>query len=261
MISSSPEYAITKPGMPPHMLRKREKSLRTYGRKPASTPEPRGEPSAKKARFEPGSLPQSTKPSKPATIDSRSERDSAPLPSTEEASRSSILKYFRPLPAETKPRSVDKGAKIASLPSTDTMLLVRTRRKPRLLRFQGTSLPSDISSEDAFSLSGRDEDETDGNPSSPDKKRKSLRDGADNLLNQTRRDGTCPDGRMKDRRLRSKRSPTVQTTLNISSQAAFAECKVCDTVWNPLHPPDVKYHDKRHKAVLRLKRKREEDEL
>lgn len=242
------------------MLRKREKPRRTYGRKPASTPEHRGEPSAKKARFEPGSLPQSTKPSKLATIDSHSERESAPLPSTEEASRSSILKYFRPLPAETKPRSVDTGAKIASPPSTDAMLMVRTRRKPRLLRFQGTSLPSDISSEDAFGLSGRDEDKTDGNPSSPDKKRKSLRDGGDNLLNQTRRDGTCPDGRMKDR-LRSKRSPTVQTTLNISSQAAFAECKACDMVWNPLYPDDVKYHDKRHKAVLRLKRKREEDEL
>lgn len=53
----------------------------------------------------------------------------------------------------------------------------------------------------------------------------------------------------------------MQTTLNISSQAAFAECKVCDMVWNPLYPDDVKYHDKRHRALLRRKRRLEEEKL
>lgn len=49
-------------------------------------------------------------------------------------------------------------------------------------------------------------------------------------------------------------APSVQMTLNISPQAAFSECKVCDTVWNPLYPDDVKYHQKRHAAVLRKSR-------
>lgn len=53
----------------------------------------------------------------------------------------------------------------------------------------------------------------------------------------------------------------VQTTLNISSQAAFSECKVCDTVWNPLYPDDVKYHTKRHAAQLRAVKKKELDTL
>jgi hypothetical protein len=53
----------------------------------------------------------------------------------------------------------------------------------------------------------------------------------------------------------------VQTTLNISNQAAFSECKVCDTVWNPLYPDDVKYHTKRHAAHLRSKKRELENEL
>lgn len=52
----------------------------------------------------------------------------------------------------------------------------------------------------------------------------------------------------------------VQTTLNISSKPSFSECKVCDTVWNPLYPDDEKYHKKRHAAVLRAK-KRKSDAL
>jgi hypothetical protein len=57
------------------------------------------------------------------------------------------------------------------------------------------------------------------------------------------------------------KSPAVQTTLNLSSQAAFSECKVCNTVWNPLYPDDVKFHTKQHAAVLRARRKEKENEL
>lgn len=47
--------------------------------------------------------------------------------------------------------------------------------------------------------------------------------------------------------------PTVQTTLSlaIGSSAGMRECKVCDTVWNPFHPEDVKVHAKRHAGALR----------
>ncbi|KAG9251000.1 uncharacterized protein F5Z01DRAFT_328626 [Emericellopsis atlantica] len=48
-----------------------------------------------------------------------------------------------------------------------------------------------------------------------------------------------------------KQKAQVQTTLDLSTKAAFSECRTCDTVWNPLHPEDVKYHNRRHAKVLR----------
>lgn len=54
-----------------------------------------------------------------------------------------------------------------------------------------------------------------------------------------------------------KRKPapkqTVQTTLAlaIGGSAGMRECKVCDTVYNPYHPEDVKVHAKRHAGVVR----------
>jgi len=41
----------------------------------------------------------------------------------------------------------------------------------------------------------------------------------------------------------------VQTTLNLSTKLPFKECKLCDTVYNPLHPADVKLHQVRHARV------------
>jgi hypothetical protein len=55
---------------------------------------------------------------------------------------------------------------------------------------------------------------------------------------------------------RSKSAPTIQTTLNISAQPAFAECKICSIVYNPLHPNDVKLHSKRHAAVVKAKKQK-----
>ncbi|EFY84887.1 hypothetical protein J3459_009748 [Metarhizium acridum] len=261
MINSSPEYAITKPGMPHYLSRKRDKPLRTYGRKSASTPEPRGEPPAKRVRIEPEAhrdigrkllagkyLPSQKEPSDSSL---KFENESQPPPSTEAATRSSILQYFKPVPTSIKLERMEKKDDVHKNSEPVLSQVVRRRRKPRLLRIRATSLPSDAS-EDAVSLSGRDE--TDSNASSPDGKRKTLYDRGGSLLSQGRRDSTSSDIK-PGAGTRSRRSPTVQTTLNISSKAAFAECKVCNTVWNPLYPDDVKYHDKRHKTVVRKAKK------
>lgn len=50
-----------------------------------------------------------------------------------------------------------------------------------------------------------------------------------------------------------KKHKTVQTTLAlaIGGSAGMRECKVCDTVYNPFHPEDVKVHAKRHAGVLK----------
>ncbi|KAG5926569.1 hypothetical protein E4U53_003052 [Claviceps sorghi] len=249
----------------PHLLRKREKPLRTYGRKCASTaPEPRGEPPAKKAR--PGSPdvhgPTSTRlvvliPAAPAAVFAR---DTLSLVDGGEASRSSILDYFRPLSAEArapsqKQRSADKQAETAALPAAsngNAMPCARERgRKPSLLQTRSPSLRSAMPSGDAPGLSGGDESRADSNASS------SPGDGATRSM----RGRIFHRDRNRDPGRSAKRTRVVQTTLNISSRAAFAECRVCDTVWNPLYPDDVKYHDRRHKALLRRERKREAEKL
>lgn len=64
--------------------------------------------------------------------------------------------------------------------------------------------------------------------------------------------------RAQQHKKRRKEAPsgkrqTVQTTLSlaIGGSAGMRECKVCDTVWNPFHPEDVKVHAKRHAGALR----------
>lgn len=61
----------------------------------------------------------------------------------------------------------------------------------------------------------------------------------------------------KNKKRKAAPKQTVQTTLAlaIGGNAGMRECKVCDTVYNPLHPEDVKVHAKRHAGVVRKERK------
>lgn len=64
----------------------------------------------------------------------------------------------------------------------------------------------------------------------------------------------------KKRKTQQKRKDGVQTTLSlaIGSSAGMRECKLCDTVYNPFHPEDVKVHAKRHAVAVKRERKSEE---
>lgn len=61
----------------------------------------------------------------------------------------------------------------------------------------------------------------------------------------------------KKRKTQTKRKDGVQTTLSlaIGSSAGMRECKLCDTVYNPFHPEDVKVHAKRHAVVVKREQK------
>lgn len=63
----------------------------------------------------------------------------------------------------------------------------------------------------------------------------------------------------KKRKTQTKRKDGVQTTLSlaIGSSAGMRECKLCDTVYNPFHPEDVKVHTKRHAAAVKRELKSE----
>ncbi|GAO13518.1 hypothetical protein UVI_02016060 [Ustilaginoidea virens] len=257
--------------MPHHLLRQRDKPLRTYGKRSTSTPEARGEPRAKKPRL--GPTPPGKRDANPApalVVPSEQskeepcqcrERQPSPLPGSRAAARPSILQYFKPVTAVPKVQQVQpdgnkehggNGPRDGSPPVRHARA-ARSRTGPRILRIRATSVLSEQSSRDAA-----DGDEIEGNALSAGKGNR-LR-GEAILQSQGRKDSPALGGASLPARSHSKHSPVVQTTLNISSRAAFAECKLCDTVWNPLYPDDVKYHEKRHKTVVRA-RARKMDEL
>lgn len=57
----------------------------------------------------------------------------------------------------------------------------------------------------------------------------------------------------KKQKTATKKTSKVQTTLNLAygNGSGMKECKVCDTLYNPLHPEDIKIHAKRHAGVLK----------
>lgn len=251
MISSSPEYPVSEPPMgwfvpsltfdriKPGILlqRKREKVVRTYGKRSQET---HGEPTAKRRKAADeekaevmsvvGIAAKEEKIKNVAIQEQEvAERCEEREPQANKKKGGSILNFFRPLPPKLKPVPPISQRETTEEPPASPDI-PKPRKAPRTLRLRPSSTlqnPPDSSSE-------KEEEETPINK---------IRAIANDRKTQIVHD-------QKD-----KHKPTFQTTLNISSQAAFSECKVCDSVWNPLFPDDVKYHTKRHAAVLRARSK------
>ncbi|KAH0492701.1 hypothetical protein TgHK011_007642 [Trichoderma gracile] len=305
MVNSSPEYSITKPGL--QYLRKRDRPLRTYGRQP-STPEAQSEPPLKRRRVSAVKQQQQNKEeeeeeeeevtSTPDSANAASELEAtATAPASEtttnhdapnqikpdtkpaSSSKGSILSYFKPAPApskptkdETQPRSQESQSQPEDEPSTTPESPLKrkqpSRRKPRLLKIRPLAHESlDESSQEQAEPPHTSSDET-ATPQS----RPPLKSTTPNTLQKASESEPSSSSTSLSPRKTSLRnhqkprpskpsSSSIQTTLNISSKAAFSECKICDTVWNPLYPDDVKFHNKTHKAVLRAQKKRKMDEL
>ncbi|KAM0668327.1 hypothetical protein ACQRIU_001889 [Beauveria bassiana] len=289
MISSSPEYAMqvhikfaisapttiltphrTKPGVRP-LSRKRDKPLRTYGKRSTATPEPRSEPPAKRARtactvlddknikplgfivhedHEPTVL--SVFKAKPQpTAEQGQGKQPLSKPELNPPAKRSILNYFRPtthlIPIEpTKANTISGAGSVEE--KTDRPV---AQPKSRLLRIR---LNQSIDRDDE---TGQEQDHS---GMSEKYGPKDVMKGIPQPRSKRRLGGGGGSAGSGCRRVRRKPSSTeVQTTLNISNKAAFSECIICDTVWNPLYPDDVKYHTKRHAAHLKMKKKREDD--
>ncbi|TFB07367.1 hypothetical protein CCMA1212_000646 [Trichoderma ghanense] len=295
MVNSSPEYSITKPGL--HHLRKRDKPLRTYGRQP-STPEAQSGPPLKRRRLsalknqqqdqqeeEAISTPDSSndapepEATPSASSETRSDLDDAanqtkPDTKRTSSSKGSILSYFKPAPAPPKPKDETPPPpqesqpqpedEPSALPESPPKRKQSSRRKPRLLKIKPVTHEPLDEPQESDETPSEQEHETDLQSRPP------LRTTTSNATKASVPDAPSTSTSPRKTSLRnhqkpsgqsSSSSPTVQTTLNISAKAAFSECKICDTVWNPLYPDDVKFHDKAHKAVLRAQRKRRMDEL
>lgn len=283
----------TKPGVRP-LSRKRDKPLRTYGRQSTATPEPRSEPPAKRARVTyaihddknvkplgitvaeddaPTVAPVfKAKPQPTAEQDQENALLSKPEPNV--PAKRSILNYFRPVTTHLTPikhtqtnilppvesteekraakeeiAAKEQGATKGTNGSKTKKVQPQERPKRRLLR---TRSNQSIDFEDTGENYGFEADDEE------DESSDAIKDGP--RPGRKRRLGCGGSATYDSRRIRRKTaSAEVQTTLNISNQAPFSECKICDTVWNPLYPDDVKYHTKRHAAQLRTKKKRSDD--
>lgn len=148
---------------------------------------------------------------------------------------SSILNYYKPVPAATPPTIASEDTVVAvTAPSSPCREVPQaTMKRRRRLKIRPTDPPS--------------------SPAKPTKPTEALPEEKENAP-------SAPDAEEETedtaKPASAKPTPTVQTTLNISSKPSFSECKVCDTVWNPLYPDDEKYHKKRHAAVLRAKKRK-----
>ncbi|KAM5345879.1 hypothetical protein ACJ41O_011740 [Fusarium nematophilum] len=249
--------------------RPRARPLRTYGKRTARDESPR-EPSPKKRRV-------STEPTLATEQNSKIDAQPAPLPKTASKEtkdgkesrataikKGSILNFFKPVPsssstAATSPKSDEQQPESTPPSSPPEPPRIQARRKPRILRFRGTSLPLDDTNSAENDTEDGDKTDAEDDKEDDQETRPPLRERRESLSNQ---ESTRPTKDTKtSKKSKPKPSPTVQTTLNLSSQAVFSECKVCNTVWNPLYPDDVKFHNRQHAAVLRAKRKLKESEL
>ncbi|PNP81311.1 hypothetical protein FNYG_05343 [Fusarium nygamai] len=245
----------------PSVPRSRVKPLRTYGKRSIRDDSPK-EPNTKKRRVsteaaasEPASKGTNTAPLKEVTEEAKSIPESTTTNklTTEPVKKGSILNFFKPVPPSStvtsSPKSDEPQPESTPPSSPPQPPRIEPRKKPRLLRFRGISTPLLDDDNTGDDSQGEDTEAEDSGT-------KSTRPARESSLNREPSTNDTKSGK------RGKvKTPTVQTTLNLSTQAAFSECKVCNTVWNPLYPDDVKFHTKQHAAVLRAKKKEKESEL
>lgn len=242
--------------MSPH-LRKRDKPLRTYGKRTPVTTGASVEPPTKKrkcavdekldeqAEGKTSCLPETLR--EPCATPPKAQQPQQPP-----AAKGSILSYFKRVETKRGEQATEEDGEQQEKEEQPISSPLRpTRRKARILRLRATSAPTSHDN-----LDSDDAGPKEASPRSTDTRtrRVPLEEAHSSFGNQQ------PPSRERGGKKRAA-APSVQTTLNISPQAAFSECKMCDTVWNPLYPDDVKYHQKRHAAVVKKRRGREVGEL
>jgi hypothetical protein len=176
--------------------------------------------------------------------------------------KGSILNYFKPVVSSPSTMISLEGTSESTSttptpPSSPPQTF--TRRKRRRLRIRALGLAPDdrLDASTDDETPGTTEDETGiESEDATEAGRQRKRNRNNNEPGSDEPTSLARD--LAKQRGKRKATPMVQTTLNISAQAPISECKVCDTVWNPVIPKDARYHSRRHAAVLRA-RKRSSD--
>lgn len=252
---------------------KRDTLLKTYGKRSASIAKiPEGPPTKRRCTAENAqddtrvdrlpdsevdSVPSMTFSSSPAAM---SEPKRAKTASEAKLQKSSILCYFQPIPIDmpSKPAKTievaileDDHCQLESSPTYDR------RRKTRLLRVR--SAPSSNGPTEPTTGIATTKTATLEPTLRRSRYKRPLQDVNGNTTKQS---STRPKDNLEPtRNLQPKSKAAVQMTLNISMTPAFSDCRLCDMIWNPLYPDDVKFHERRHRLALRKQRKEELDKL
>lgn len=245
--------------------RKRNKPLRTYGRQPTDT---RDEPPAKRRKSAHEEAEPDYTKAKGTSEDTDTlgtERttnpgDGEPSASPEKPPKGSILNYFQRqlLPAAISTPKSEPCPESSNTPPSAPRIVTRKIKAPGLLRIRPATVPvaSTDKHEGEEEHSGSEKENEHQNNKSKDAprgvdgaKRLHLSDANSNI--NTTPQNMNHDNPKQQPAKQPKPKNTVQTTLNLSSRPAFSECKVCDTVWNPLCPDDTRYHSRRHAAIVR----------
>ncbi|KAI6780232.1 uncharacterized protein J7T54_003011 [Emericellopsis cladophorae] len=246
---------------------RRDKPLRTYGRR--KQPVSQDEPAIKKRKTVSVPITSDKKPANPQELNAdqthlakgsgcaeslanstklhqeptailKASTSSRKVPNS--VGRGSILSFFKPVPAkeadssprqEREPSAVEQEASPEPSPSSVCRKRSSTGRKLRLRKADTYSLDDPASDQE----------------NKPHNHRRKSPEQSEAV--HATHNSTIPQTR--------KPKAQVQTTLDLSTKAAFSECRICDTVWNPLHPEDVKYHNRRHAKVLRRAKARRDD--
>ncbi|KAF4450557.1 hypothetical protein F53441_6337 [Fusarium austroafricanum] len=209
----------------PSVPRSRAKPLRTYGKRSIRDDSPK-EPNTKKRRISTEVTSSESSASKNTDKAAQSPPNNVaeaskntPEPTATDKStinpikKGSILSFFKPLPPSytvaSSPKSDEPQPEATPPSSPPQPARIETRKKPRLLRFRGTSL-SLLDDETTG-------DDTQGDDTETEEGTKST--GA------ALRERESSTSNTKSGKRGKPKTPTVQTTLNISNQAAFSECK------------------------------------
>ncbi|KAF4443358.1 hypothetical protein FACUT_1415 [Fusarium acutatum] len=210
----------------PSVPRSRVKPLRTYGKRSIRDDSPK-EPNSKKRRVstevtasEPASKSTDTAPVKEGTEEAKNAPESTTTnnPTAEPVKKGSILNFFKPVPpsstVSSSPKSDEPQPESTPPSSPPQPPRIEPRKKPRLLRFRGTSTPLLDNDNTGDDTQGEDTEAEDSGTKST---RPTARESSFNREPSTKDSNPGKRGKAK--------TPTVQTTLNLSSQAAFSECK------------------------------------
>ncbi|KAK0625209.1 hypothetical protein B0T17DRAFT_617326 [Bombardia bombarda] len=259
-----------------------KRPLRTYGRRSASSKEPKL-PQPKKRKQEDVELEDTSNTAPPS--------EDVQLPALEAPKGGSILSYFKFLPSSSKPKAPAKSPSCIepTIESTECIEPISTctvdselRKRRRLTTRPGLPVGNlgqadGTSQETCDGDDGMDEKQENmrrcsppGTPVDPcisspamssknDTERPPLSETDTKSLQQTELAGAIATRIAGDKKRLGKRfaRDMVQTTLSLSTKRdpGFTICKDCGILYNPLNEKDRKEHKKQHAAHARTKSK------
>ena len=167
---------------------------------------------------------------------------------------STIMHYFRPVAPSsssrtTTPKLSSEIDQPASSPASSPPIVTQKAKREHSVQRVG----SDRQSHNLTNGSDTEtnEESHEAASESSDAAEGGLKECSDTILNRQLPLGRNRDKPRKRAKPTTKKKTSVQTTLSLTMDANFTECKVCNILYNPYHAEDAKIHARRHAAIIR----------